>query len=329
MEQGERFAVACLGFVLLHDVPFRAHFLRCICDWKTPDTAKDFEVLVELDGCGDLALESEKNGVVFVLECKIGAELRAKQTPGSKSFDVSGGYGWGIRRRYPDSAPKPLVPTYIPLTQKPLPKPYTGKPDLKCFGKHWQSLTEGWSRTDFSDLVKDLFSTLAEQRIHCFAAWNMKTHDLKLTKHYYQACQISELLENTATLVKDQFKLNAAKGDDHGLETAKDSYIGRALVCKKALPKWLDFTGQKKSRNNEHLAWFGYAWGVVHVGFYCKDGAAKDAIMVLRKIKKPREQVCAKDEEGYVWINTRENQTAGDQEWIISVFKRLNERIHC
>ena len=56
MSQGERFSVACLAFVLHHDETFRTHFLRHICDWKKPDTAKEFQVIVEPTSCGDLAV---------------------------------------------------------------------------------------------------------------------------------------------------------------------------------------------------------------------------------------------------------------------------------
>ena len=323
MHQGERFTVACLAFVLHHDISFRADFLRRICGWEKADTAMEFAVLVELKDCGDLALEAPTLGVVFVLECKIGAGVQPHQHPDSPTF-FNGGYGSGVLRRYPDGGAPLWQRTYITLTQELLTKKNEDSPKLHWLPKTWADLHKDLTPATTSGLVKDLFVTFAEHHIQCFADWNMKTQNLKLASHYFLACQISQLLEDTASLVKTRFGLNEARNDDHGLETAKDSYIGRALVCKNAPSEWLSFAGQKNSDGKEHLGWFGYAWGCVHVGFYCSGSATETAVQTLQQIKKPGEQVSEKDDNGYVWIFTPDNPAAGDQEWIISVFDRLH-----
>jgi hypothetical protein len=81
MQQRERFAVACLASVLKHDLLFREAFLRAVCDWQGPGNIQDFEVWLEIDGCGDLALEAKKFRIVFVVECKIDAPLQENQWP--------------------------------------------------------------------------------------------------------------------------------------------------------------------------------------------------------------------------------------------------------
>ena len=326
MQQGERFAVACLGFVLHHDVAFRADFLRRICDWKEPGTAKGFEVFIELSGCGDLALESRASGVVFVIECKIGADLQANQVPGSDSF-FKRGYGFGMLRDFPNYVAPGGQRTYITLTQTAPETKYQVNSELICISKTWSDLCEGLTPAMTAPLVDDLFKTFAEHHIRCFAAWNMNTYQLKLVSQYFGACQIRALLESTAASVKNQFKLNAERHDDSEFKTAENSYIGRTLICKNAPPEWLNFTGQSEAPGNEHLAWFGYAWNTVQVGFCCKSDAAKSAVQMLQQIKRPGEQASEHDENGYVWINTPDNPEPGDQEWILSVFERLRQGI--
>lgn len=324
MQQGERFTVACLGFVLHHDVAFRSDFLRRICDWKEPETAEGFEVSIELFGCGDLALESRASGAVFVIECKIGAGLQTNQIPDEDAFFKTG-YGFGMLRDFAHYGGPGMQRTYITLTQTVSESNYHGCAEVTCKSKTWLDLCEGLKPDMTAPLISDLFKTFAEHHIRCFAAWNMNTYKLKLASHQFGACQISALLENTAALIKTQFGLNAARTDDFELKTVENSYIGRALICKNSPPEWLNLTGQSDAPGNEHLAWFGYAWNAVQVGFYCKGDAAMNAVQMLQRIKRPGEQASERDEGGYVWINTPDNPFVGDQEWILSIFERLRQ----
>jgi hypothetical protein len=319
-EQGERFAVACLAFVLHHDEAFRAHFLRNVCGWDKPNSAKEFEVAIELTGCGDLAIQSLAYGTIFVLECKIGAPIESHQNPNSGDF-FHNGYGAGTLAYKPWHAAKAIRRSYITLTQETPTTKYQQHPALSCAAKTWVEVCGELSPATTSGLVDDLFKTLAAQRIHCFASWNMKTRNLNLASHYFEACQIHALIENAASLVESQFGLLAKRTDEIELNSPEESYIGRILVCKNAPTHWRTLTGQINAGDKDALAWLGYAWRCVQVGFFPKDKAAQTALDALETIKRSGEQVGG--ENDYVWINTPNNGALGDQEWILSVFQRL------
>src|SRR5260221_1300780 len=325
IEQKERFAVACLASVLHHDKEFRADFLRRVCGWADGDAAADFEVWVEKSRCGDLGLESKILRVIFVLECKIGAPLQPNQSPDSDSFFTEG-YGRGIAEEYQDSSGKPWQRFYITLEQSDNAKSYRSDRGIQCQAKRWDALSAQRTPADpASSWVDDLFHTLAAMQVHCFAAWDMKTRQMKLADQYFHACEIKELLQNTAALLKNHFQLHAAHADASALKTRHDSYIGRALLCKEASPAWQKFAGLKSPRPSDHLCWYGYAWGVVHVGFYAKGAAVGNALAILKAIAQNGQEDTGEDGE-YVWINSRGNHP-GDQEWFLSVFERLHARL--
>ncbi len=321
IEQKERFAVACLAFVLHHDRKFLSDFLRRVCDWAEPETQQDFDVWVEKGNYGDLVLENNKRHVVFVLECKIDAPLKPHQLPDSQSFFTEG-YGCDIVQGYPYTPEEPWKRVYITLEQTDEDRKYPDSALISCKSRHWDALTVSRdSRELLSALVNDLFHAFAELRIHCFAAWNMKTHHMKLADQYFHACAVKELLQNTAALIRNQFVLNAESFDDSELKTTHDSYIGRALVRKNAPNEWLDFTGSKHERPGHHLGWYGYAWGRAHVGFYVKGSTKHSALKLLKAVAKTGEEETGEDGD-YVWISSVGNHP-DDQGWFLSVFARI------
>lgn len=323
MEQSERFSVACLALVLQHVPKFRAEFLKHICEWDEPGSAAKFEVLVEIENCGDLALEAKSLGVVFVLECKINAPLQPNQRHDDQF--ILTGYGMGILARYPKS--KYPLPTYITLQQdadKRIGNPREDK--LRYLAKTWRDLLNIDAATKRIPLVKDLLGSLAARGVRCFAPFNMQTEKMNLIKKALDACRVEALLDNTAAAVTQVVPgLIKCKKSETLLTTDTDSYIGRGLECKNA--KWLSLIGPNDYVKKAASTWFGYQGGKRQVGFHCAQGKVKNVNAALEKAAGKFGAVKKDEAEKYVWIESDGSQPDGDQEWFVKIYTRLKKHI--
>jgi hypothetical protein len=311
MEQWERFGVASLGSVLQHDCEFRSHFLERVCGWTGPGSATDFEVLLEVTNCGDLVLAAPTLGIVFVIECKIGAPLQPNQFPGTgipeRDVFFDSGYGAGIRKEFPLFKQR----TYIVLHQSghPIANPRPG--ELLCMARPWSALLGSLTA---SSLAKDLFDSLAQFGVRCFG--HMTTQNMKLSDAALNACRINSLLKNAAEVAgwRDSSEEMELEGTDSG-------YIGRAISCKGAPQDWVDFIAPTDAQPKDHLTWFGYQDGSRSVGFYCSLRKIARVRTALEKYAGTLGKVNV--DRDYVWIEADESQTLGDQEWFVEIYHRL------
>ena len=97
-----------LGFALRYQDRFRDAFLQMVCGYaiKCPS---EWQIELEVDGCGDLALSSAD--FVAVCEFKIDAPLDARQLP-----DAKGGYRDRIEEVYAQISQREYI-----VVQKELP----------------------------------------------------------------------------------------------------------------------------------------------------------------------------------------------------------------
>jgi len=92
----ERFAVACIGFCLRHDEPFRKLFWQKVLGGSDgTNFPEGAQIEVEPEDWADLRIEWSREGknYVHVIECKVGAPLEDKQNPSKPEFQKKGGYG--------------------------------------------------------------------------------------------------------------------------------------------------------------------------------------------------------------------------------------------
>lgn len=99
-EERERFTVAAMALCIERDPHFRRRFARCILGNEKLADIENWNIEVEPHQCADLVIKVCEE--FHIIECKTGADLQTKQTPGPKFFD-EGNYGQLIKHHYPDS----------------------------------------------------------------------------------------------------------------------------------------------------------------------------------------------------------------------------------
>lgn len=96
-EERERFAVAAMALCIERDPDFKRRFARCILGNEKLADDKNWITEVEPHQCADLVIEV--CGEIHIVECKTGAALQTKQTPGPNFFD-DGNYGQLIEHHF-------------------------------------------------------------------------------------------------------------------------------------------------------------------------------------------------------------------------------------
>src|SRR5580658_3789535 len=79
--QKEMFAVAAVALVLEHDEEFRDHFFDKICGFTVLPGQPRPRIEVQPHDHSDLAIKDDANSSVFIVEFKVGAELKPYQDP--------------------------------------------------------------------------------------------------------------------------------------------------------------------------------------------------------------------------------------------------------
>ncbi|MBV9126769.1 MAG: hypothetical protein JO117_01645 [Verrucomicrobia bacterium] len=313
MEQHERFATACLAFVLHHDSAFRTDFLKTICDYKEFPVMRDFQVSIEIDKCGDLALIAEN--VILIIDIKINSGLADKQNPdkGKKFFDDVSGYGRNIIQSFRGKR------AYIILWQEEsrVANPRDG--ELRCITKTWKELGDCVLKSKPASLVNDLCHSLGSFRVRCFAILNPMTDKLKLSSKAGDACRVRAVLNDVANYLKEEIGLPWKK------ENSDIEYMGWDLLRRGADPKWIEFIVESEGNNTAALTWFGYSDQRVQVGFYCAPSKVEKVQRTLKSAAGDFGKVEVYSEDNYVWISSDGSPAEGDKEWFRQIYDRLSD----
>jgi len=239
-QQRERVAVAMLGVVLRNDPLFLRNFVRIVCD-DVNSEGQLWDVVLEIPGCGDLAVVSK--GSASVLECKIDALLDPKQVP-----DSVGGYRDNIEQRY-SHIPKRH---YVVVQKLP-----SSESSNRGTYKTWHDVRDALIASP-SSWTKDLQQSLAQLNIPAFSYG--RTAHLKLSEHAVNAAQIFKLLENVAD---GTFAFKKTGWDVSDV----DGYIGKVIRKSSNLAE----AEQVIQPYSTELAWYGYEGEKLSVWFYCGD----------------------------------------------------------
>ena len=240
--------MAMLGFMLRYQDEFRDAFLRTVCGHVLTRSSQ-WQIELEVDGCGDLALSSAD--FVAVVEFKIDAPLDDHQLP-----DASRGYWDKIEEVYA------IIPRrdYI-VVQKELP----AEPSVRGQFKTWHDVRDACHASS-SPLINDLFESLASLNIPAFS--HGKTSRMKLAQNAQTAAQVFKLLEN---VTEGYFSFKKTDWD----VSDEDQYIGKNIF------RTRDLGGVQEllQSTTDELAWYGYEGEQLSVWFYAGPKGTK----VVRK----------------------------------------------
>jgi hypothetical protein len=317
--QKEMFAVAAVAFVLKHDEKFRAHFLHKICGFAVSVVPPRLRIEVQPNDHSDLALKDDANLSVFIVEFKVGAELKPKQNPKhEKAFFAKDGYGTLILEDcdYINCAKK----SYIVLDDSEA-FDDCDWPGLTCKSRRWAALVpEGET---VGELWADLRNSLGELGVAAFQLEKLKNmKNAKLTKHAVE-------MHQTLSRVASQLKFGSSGGENINFGDGDSAWYGRHIPS----GKLLDFDGLKScvEAQKSPLGWFGYQSEKEHseraVTFWCgSDEAAKNtqAFIDERMRNGPPGKSVIKEKEVYFQLDGEAD--FGDAEWFDEVFKALADK---
>ena len=226
-----------LGFVLKHQENFRAAFLHAMCRYD-PEEPSEWTIELEVTGCGDLAVSSER--FVAVFELKIDAPLDPHQLPDAKR---------GYRDKVEEVFARIPQRKYV-VVQKELPLVSTSSDSFKT----WHDVLDACLAAP-SPLVDDLSQSLADLDIPAFSYG--RTSRMKLAQSAPTAAQVFKLLENVA---EGSFGFKKTGWD----VSDKDGYIGKTIAPAKDLA---DVRALLQTVEGD-LAWYGYEGDQLSVWFY-------------------------------------------------------------
>lgn len=314
MQQKERFSVAMLALILKHDLEFRRDFLNQVCGCGETAKPENFEVELEVAGCGDLVLRRKDDCEVYALEFKISAGLQDhNQNPLNEVFFTSG-YGAGIKNRYkPDG--KARRATYIVIENDPTDLRGAVEKIPHCVGKSWRDIGKcSYDRL----LVRDLFESFGLLDIPEFIHMNTKNFSLGHGDATRDAAKLYKLLEAVAGHFGSKTKLDVGWDSEGGS-------IGMNFVPKTGLDEWRKLV----QPTNDTIGWFGYEQyetSTLAVWFYCGNAKAAARVHELLGKRFSEAEVSPPDAQNNVIIHLLADKSADNQDWFISVFESLVQR---
>ena len=241
-EEKERFAMAAIGFVLMHHDGFYNHFLKQICGIQPIAHKKD--ITVEQKLWGDMVLRTPDG--IFVIEAKINATLKPHQNPENEVefWQNTKGYGAEIMRRFSNDNPHYVILGYRNALN--LPK----RSMIHCSHKFWDKLEEGYPETK-NDLACDLADCLALLGVEAFNL--RKTKKMKITESLYQATSAFEILDSVALRCGlDRAKLKYSYSSAEGWGLGYDVYKTEKASAKEHIRL------NDLNRHKDYILWFGY-----------------------------------------------------------------------
>jgi hypothetical protein len=319
--EAERFAAAGIAFVWEHDLDFRKHFWRKICQITgDPPLSTKATISIEPHRWADLLITNPTNRgrYVYVIECKISAGLAPIQNPTTKAFASPIGYGrlFETNEGAKDSSLRFVVfgfPGKLDLTK------VDSRLRLRVHCRKWNHLVIDWPE---SPLSKDLAFSLGKLNIGAFPASEIR--DMKVDT------QREDIGQAIAILSEVQRRLDWPQGRgslrsfqmDEGiwsvgveLNTRKDSNA-RALEASLQPPQ-------------RYLAWFGYQGGArgsseLAVWLYCGSEKIQRRVgLRLNRKKFSAEKLAREGRYFNVVVKATTHAKDNDCEWFCDVFKVL------
>ena len=261
-QERERWIVAALGHVLTHNEEFRKSFWATVCCQDDKEMPDRIEVVVEPESSADLCLTaSGKSGtIVCVIEAKTGAKLANHQNPENEAFlsdeNRPKGYGNCLIAKHGKTASQLR---YVVLGNQGEPlqlqnNPLDTQPPIQVFQHAWSVVANIPAE---SDLVVDLFRTLAAIGLHVFSMKDLKL--IGLTSHgIVEAAQAHAVL----TGVVESLRLEDRAWKQVSVKynsTTTGFEFGIYLSNKgRKSPFHQRLMGITKKADDECIAWFGF-----------------------------------------------------------------------
>jgi hypothetical protein len=301
----ERFAAAAVGFCLKHHKGFRRHFLTVIGPKNSPESHKA-RLSVEDFDWADLLIITRNS--MSVIEFKIQAALRAHQNPTTKAFYLGKGYG-NQALAYQREHEYDLPIDYVVLGCKE--SIQLGiKNNIKFRKVDWSDIYLSRAKSSW---LRDLFDGLGYFGVDYFRS--MQTKDEIVEREGIEAAKVYEILRNVAKEMHVSRTNVEGNYDRSGQTGSFGLYI--PLGANRSFAKKL-----KVSARPPQLGWFGYEGENASIWFYC--AGEKSANDLKARIKATQKGKLQQNREyNDIGVRRDDNSSEGDQEWFISVFRKL------
>jgi hypothetical protein len=324
----ERFAAACIGFCLKHSKSFRDWFWERVCRVDDdPRETPDLEVEIEPVLWADLRVSAntDQGRIVWVIECKAGAPLRAWQNPDDEKF-VEAGVGYGdLICAHEKEATSRLRYVVLGAREQLSINGRTVLSRLKCFPRAWACLV----REDSSDsLERDLLNSLGELGISCFRMKELKAIRIKSDiGPVAKAWDVLKALGPDMLNIRPScWTIDAGRGYEGHFNFG--AYLLRPPAQKEISGLHLNLA-QRLNPSRKYLAWAGYESGSgIPNGFrrsvwlYCSNEAAAKNLCDTMKIKLVSVNTEVRRDEDYCAIIWDDEQAASnDLEWFKTVLE--------
>ncbi len=320
-EERERFAAAAIGFCIEHSLRFSNHFLRQICG-KRIKLPKQTPVTVEIEPHRWADLRITTDSLVYVVECKIGAELADHQNPGHPKFAAAGGYGRVLKNEQDESG---LSHRYIVLgvlDNLNLPRRHK-RLGIGLSQISWEALVEKFPS---SPLLDDLSKTLGQLGIPCFIMRNAK--NLRIGTGLMsvgQALTVLNAVAESPELAECKLKTQHYLHEDDGWE------LGIYVRSKQSPTSFVKNLRRSTGFQDEWLAWFGYMpvgrKGTVkrHVYLYCSKQQKSEQLAKKLQAKFRDARAEMDGDAPCVIVRSSARKEEPDLDWFRAVFKCAGE----
>lgn len=320
--QRERFAVAAIAHCLTNNRHFFDHFVRNVCGAQANEDSSQFDILIEDERWGDLAIIKRDEAVAYVIECKISAPLGDHQNPSMKLFWEEG-YGHHILARFPNVRTKLH---YIVLGFK-RELPERRGPRINWTQKSWDALAS----TTKSPLILDLYDSLGKLNVTTFRS--RITDTMKRAATAENACETYDILQSAYDdlhLAEGRFLADIACDLKEGWW---DFGLLIRTTRREADPGFFHGKLQRAIGPTEaRLGWFGYSQadrksGVCFsVWFFCGPKAGRSLEQRLKKNPLTRAYVQRRRPDGSFEVRmpkniAEQNISSGDKEWFVKVIR--------
>ena len=201
----EVFTVASVAFAMKHDEQFRRTFLHRVCDVTESNLDLEFNVELQPEYHADLRITCHSVQAVFIVEFKLGAELRDKQNPSKPEFfNHPKGYG-AIMRNHADYKQLAQL-TYVVLQKD------ADFSDAELDGGRFRIRARRWGdlvlpHSEESPLICDLLDTLG--------GWGMSSLKFRKQTGMKKASRTQDAADmfQIVSAVAEAFGMNSKKFD--------------------------------------------------------------------------------------------------------------------
>jgi len=326
--QRERFASAAVGFCLKYSAPFRVYFWTQVCKVSDdPRKLPHLDVEIEPVHWADLRLSAQVSGrrFVWVVECKVGAPLEAKQNPGDPLFFQPGiGYGSFLKASESGSRLRYILLGAHRDSSEGLDRDSVQR-GIVVRRRPWSCLN--WPDANYP-LVTDLLDSLGNLGITCFRMKHIKS--IRVKAEFHEAAGAWEVLralggEDVCGFRTTYWRISCRESQ------AQHVYLGATLRRpppeKATSPLHRNLEKLLKS-SGETLAWVGYEAGPDYfrrsVWLYCRNGTL--ATLLAKKIPlKEAGETGRVEPDPCAVIESGESSEAKDLDWFRSVIERVGQ----